>query len=71
MTGISAPGTSSTQGDGGVNDSFGHLHPSGDSGGGGSAGMTCVMAGRTDKGETERDKVKRGTGHALHRERPG
>lgn len=64
VTGIPALGTSSTQSDGGVNDSFGHLRPSGDSGGGGSAGMTCVMARSTDKGEMERDKVKRATGHA-------
>lgn len=30
------------QGDGGVNDSFRHLHPSGDSQGGISAGMACA-----------------------------
>lgn len=61
MAGIPALGTSSTQGDGGVNDSFGHPRPPGDSSGGDSAAMTCVMARSTDKGEMERDKVKRRT----------
>lgn len=43
ITDIPALGTSSTQGDRGINDSFRHLHPSGDSSGGTSARMTCVI----------------------------
>lgn len=58
-TGLPALGTSNTQGDGGVNDSFRHLHPSGDSSGGNSARMTCVIPRSTDKGKMERQGGER------------
>lgn len=55
----SRSGTSSTQGDRGVNDSFRHLYPSGDSTGGKSARMICVGSRRTDKGKRKRENMKR------------
>ena len=55
----SRSGTSSTQADRGVNDSFRHLHPSGDSTGGKSARMICVVSRSTDKGKRKREKMKR------------
>lgn len=57
----SAPGTGSTQGDRGVNDSVGHLDPSGDSSGRESTTVTCMRSRSTEKGKVERHKLKRGT----------
>lgn len=68
VTGIPALGTNSTQGDRGVNDSLRHLHPSGDSSGGKSARVTCVRSRSTEKGEMEKDKMKRGTDPSAERD---
>lgn len=56
------PGLSSTQGDCGVNDSFGHLHPSGNLSRENSASMTCTMSrgteARGERHDEDRDLPK-------------
>lgn len=66
--GVPALGTDSTQGDRGINDSFRHLHPSGDCSGGKSTRMTCVRSRSTEKGEMEREEMKRGTDPSTERD---
>lgn len=66
--GVPALGTDSTQGDRGVNDSFRHLHPSGDCSGGKSTRMTCVRSRSTEKGEMEKRRDEE-RDRPKHRER--
>lgn len=65
----SRSGTSSTQGYGGVNDSFRHLHPSGDSTGRVSAGMACGISGSTVRDKRKRAKMKSGAGPEAETQR--